>query len=78
MTDSFKIGNDLQRGERTVPQRLSYSIGVCNKTAASMGKINYILKSVQLVGYADNVNIMNRKKRDIPEASKAKEEIRKK
>ena len=58
-------------------QRLSYSTGVCNKTAASMSKINYILKSIQLVGYADNINIMNRKKRDITEVSEAREEIRK-
>jgi hypothetical protein len=43
-----------------------------------MSKINYILKSIQLVGYADNINIMNRKKRDITEVSEAREEIRKK
>ena len=78
ITDRFKIGHDLQRGERSVTERLSYSTGVCNKTAASTGTINYILKSVQLVGYEDNINIMNRKNKDIPEVSETKEELRKK
>ena len=43
-----------------------------------MSKINYILKQAQLVDYADNINIMNRKKRGIHEVSEAREEIRKK
>jgi len=43
-----------------------------------MNKINYILKSILLVGYADNINIMNRKQRGIPEVSDAKEDTRKK
>jgi hypothetical protein len=38
-----------------------------------MSKINYILKSVQLIGCADNINIINRKKRGIPEVWEARE-----
>jgi hypothetical protein len=43
-----------------------------------MNKINYILKSVLLVGYAGNINVMNRKQRGIPKVSDAREDTRKK
>ena len=54
---------------------MSYSTGVCSKTAANVSQIKDTLKLVQLTEYEDNINIVSRTNRAIPELSEEMEEI---
>jgi hypothetical protein len=65
VTDGFGVGNGLKQGDGVIPKlfnmALKYVIGLLSVQVKST--IFYI--SLQLTGYADDINIMGRTKRAV-------------
>jgi sorting nexin-29 len=67
MTDGFKVRNGLKRGDRLAPNFFNIALAyVIRQLSVQTRSIFY--KSVQLIGYADDINVMERMKRAISEA----------
>jgi len=67
MTDGFKVGNGLQKGDRLAPTLFNISLEYVMRQLSVEVNSTTLYKSVQLVGYADDVNIIGRTKRAVTE-----------
>jgi hypothetical protein len=67
MTDGFKVGNGLQQGDGLAPNLFKIALEYVIRQLSVYVTPTIFHKSVQLIGYADDINIMGRKKRAISE-----------
>ena len=67
MTDGFKVGNGLKQGNGLVPNLFNTALKYVIRQLLVQDKSTIFYKSVQLIGYADDINIMGRMKRTILE-----------
>ena len=67
MTDGFKVGNGLKQGDGLVPNLFSITLEYVMRHLSVQFKSTIFYKSVQLIGYVDYINIMERTKRAILE-----------
>ena len=67
MTDGFKVGNGLKQGDGLVPNLFSTAQDYVIRQLSVQAKSTIFYKSVQLIGYADDINIMRRRERVISE-----------
>jgi hypothetical protein len=62
-TDGFKVGNGLKQGDGLTPNLFSIALEYVIRQLSGQAQATIFYKSVQLVGYADDINIMGRMKR---------------
>ena len=62
MTDGFKVGNGLKQGDRLTPNPFNIALGNIVKQLSVQTTSTIFHKSVQLFGYADDINVMGRTK----------------
>jgi hypothetical protein len=67
MTDGFKVRNGLKQGDGLAPNLFNIALEYVIRQMSAHGKSTIFYKSVQLIGYEDDINIMGRRKRDISE-----------
>jgi len=65
MTDGFKVGTGLKRGYGLAPNLFNLALGNVVRQLSVQTASTIFHRSVQLTGYADDVNIMGRTKRAI-------------
>jgi hypothetical protein len=63
----FKVGNGLKQGDRLAPYLFNIALEYVIRQLSVQTKSTIFLKSVQLIGYADDINITGRRKRAISE-----------
>jgi hypothetical protein len=68
MTDGLKVRNGLKQGDGQVPNLFNIALENVIRQLSVQTKSTIFYKSVQLIGYADDINIMGRTKRAILEA----------
>jgi hypothetical protein len=68
MTDGFKVGTGLKQGDGLAPNLFNTALEYVIRQLSVQPTSTIFHKSVQLIGYADDINIMGRTKRDISEA----------
>ena len=67
MTDGFKVGNGLKQGDGLAPNLFNIALEYVIRQLSVHVTSTIFYKSVQLIGYADDINIMGRTKRAISE-----------
>jgi hypothetical protein len=67
MTDDFKVRNGLKQGDGLAPPLFNIALEYEIRQLSAQTKSTIFYKSVQLIGYADDINIMGRTKRAISE-----------
>ena len=67
MTDGFKVGNGLQNRDGLTPTLFNIALEYVMRQLSVEVNSTTFYKSVQLVGYADDVNIIGRMKRTVSE-----------
>ena len=68
MTDGFQVGNGLKQGDGLALNLFNIALEyVIRQLSAQVTSTTILHKSVQLIGYADDTNIMGRTKRAISE-----------
>jgi len=65
MTDGFKVGTGLKQGVRLAPSLFNIALEYVVRQLSVQTTSTVLHKSVQLIGYADDTNIMGRTKRAI-------------
>jgi len=65
MTDGFKVGTGLKKGHGLAPNIFTIALGNVIRQPSVQTASTIFHKSVQLIGYADDINIMGRTKRVI-------------
>jgi len=65
MTDGFKVGNGLKQGDGLTPNLFNIALGNVVRQLSVQTTSTIFHKSVQLFGYADDINIVGRTKRAI-------------
>ena len=65
MTDGFKIGTGLKQGDGLAPTLFNIALEYVIRQSSVQTTSTIFHKSVQLIGYADDINIMSRTKRVI-------------
>jgi len=68
MTDDFKVGTGLKQGHGLAPSLFNIALEYIIRQLSVQTTSTIFHKSVKLIGYADNINIMGRTKRAISEA----------
>jgi len=68
MTDGFKVGTGLKQGDGLAPNLFNIALEYVIRQLSVQTTSTIFYKSVQLIGYADDINIMGRTKRAISEA----------
>jgi hypothetical protein len=63
MTDGFKVRNGLKQGDGLAPNLFNIALEYIIRQLTVQTKSTIFYKSVQLIGYVDNINIMVRTKR---------------
>jgi hypothetical protein len=66
MTDGFKVGTGLKQGDGLAPSHFNIALEYVIRQLSVQTTSTIFHKSVQLIGYADDINIMGRTKRAIP------------
>jgi len=67
MTEDFKKGNGLRQGYGLAPNLFNVPLNYIITQLSVEVKCTIFYRSVQLLGYADDINIMRRKKRPVSE-----------
>ena len=67
MTDGLKVGNGLKQGDELVPNLFNIVLEYVIRQLSLQVQSTIFYKSVQVIGYADDINIMVRTKRAILE-----------
>jgi len=67
MTDDFTIGNGLRQGYGLAPNLFNVALNYVITQLSVEVKSTIFYQSVQLLGHADNINIMRRKKGPVSE-----------
>jgi hypothetical protein len=67
MTNNFKVGNGLQKGAGLAPTLFNITLEYVMRQQSVEVNSTTFYKSVQLVDYADDVNIIGRTKRAVSE-----------
>jgi hypothetical protein len=62
MTDGFQVGNGLKQGDGLAPNLFNIALGYVIRQLSVQVTSKIFYKSVQLIGYADDINIMGRTK----------------
>jgi len=62
MTDGFKVGTGLKQGARLAPNLFNIALEYIVRQLSVQTTSTIFHKSVQLIGYADIINIMSRTK----------------
>jgi len=65
MTDGFKVGTGLKQGDRLAPNLFNIALEYVIRQLSVQTTSTIFHKSVQFIGYADDINIMGRTKRAI-------------
>jgi len=65
MTDGFKVGTGLKEGDGLAPNLFNIALEYIIRQLSVQTTSIIFHKSVQLIGYADDINIMGRTKRAI-------------
>jgi hypothetical protein len=65
MTDDFKVGTGLKQGDGLAPNLFNIALEYVIRQLSVQATSTIFYKSVQLIGYVDNINIMGRTKRAI-------------
>jgi len=65
MMDGFKVGTGLKQGDGLAPNLFNIALEYVIRQLSVQTTSIIFHKSVQLIGYADNINIMGRTKRAI-------------
>jgi hypothetical protein len=68
MMDGFKVGTGLKLGNGLVPNLFNIALEYVIRQLSVQTTSTIFHKSVQLIGYTDDINIMGRMKRAISEA----------
>ena len=63
MTDGFQVGTGLRQGDRMAPSLFNIALEYVIRKLSVQTTSTVFHKSVQLIGYADDINIMGRTKR---------------
>jgi hypothetical protein len=63
ITDGFKVGNNLKQGDGLAPNLFNTALEYVIRQLSVQAQAAIFYKSVQLIGYADDTNIMGRTKR---------------
>ena len=66
-TDGFQVGNGLKQGDGLAPNLFNIALEYVIRQLSVQVTSTLIYKSVRLIGYADDINIMGRTKRAISE-----------
>jgi len=69
MTDGFKVRTGLKQGDGLAPNLFNIALEYIIRQLSVQTTSTIFHKSVQLIGYADDINIMGRTKRAISEAN---------
>jgi hypothetical protein len=67
MTDGFQVGNGLKQGDGLAPNLFNTALEYIIRQLSVQTTSTVFHKSVQVLGYADDINIMGRTKRAISE-----------
>jgi hypothetical protein len=67
MTDGFKVGTGLKQGDGLAPSLFNITLQYVTRKLSVQNTSIIFHKSMQLIGYADDINIMGRPKRAISE-----------
>jgi hypothetical protein len=67
MTDGFQVGNGLKQADGLAPNLLNIALEYVIRQLSVQTTSTVFHKSVQIIGYADDINIMGRTKRVISE-----------
>jgi hypothetical protein len=67
ITNGFKVRNGLKQGDGLAPKLFNIALEYIIRQLSVQTKSTIFYKSVQLIGYADDINIMGRTKRVISE-----------
>jgi hypothetical protein len=67
MTDGFQVGNGLKQGDGLAPSLCSIALEYEIRQLSEQTTSTVFHKSVQVIGYANDINIMGRTKRAISE-----------
>jgi len=65
MTDGFKVGTGLKQGDGLAPNLFNIALEYIIRQFSVQTTSTIFHKSVQLIGYTDDINIMGRTKRAI-------------
>ena len=65
MTDGFKVGTGLKQGDGLAPSFFNIALEYVLRQLSVQTTSTTFHKSVQLIGYADDINMMGRTKRAI-------------
>jgi hypothetical protein len=68
MTDYFKVGTGLKQGDGLEPNLFNKALEYVIRQLSVQATSTIFHKSVQLIGYAEDINIMGKTKRAISEA----------
>ena len=63
MMDGFQVGTGLRQGDRMAPSLFNIALEYVIRKLSVQTTSTVFHKSVQLIGYADDINIMGRTKR---------------
>jgi sorting nexin-29 len=67
MTDGFQVGNGLKQGDGLAPNLFNIALEYVIRQLSVQVTSTIFYKSVQIIGYADDINIMGRTKRAVSE-----------
>jgi hypothetical protein len=67
MTDGFKVGTGLKQGDGQAPNLFNIALEYIIRQLLVQTTSTVFHKSMQLIGYVGNINIMGRTKRAIPD-----------
>jgi hypothetical protein len=67
MTDGFKVGNGLKQGDGLAPNLFNIALEYVIRQLSLQVTSTIYHKAAQLIGYADNINVMGGTKRAISE-----------
>jgi hypothetical protein len=69
MTSGFNVGTGLKQGDGLVPSLFNIALEYVIRQLSVQTTLTIFHKPVQIIGYADDINIMGRTKRAIGEAN---------
>ena len=78
MNDGFKVGNGLKQGDGLAPTFFNVALEYVIRQLSVDFRSTIIYRSLQLIGYADDINIMGRTKNLISEVYEELQERAKK
>jgi hypothetical protein len=76
MTDVFKVGNGLKKGDGLGPSLFNIGLEYVIKQLSVEVKFTIFYKSIQLVDYSDDTNLIGRKKRAVSEVYEELKELK--